>query len=172
MSDNSRIEWTESRSESSRLIPPNVVAADESPRSAVTVEQRERGTAPTLATHNGVRFSRSTQIVARPMLTCVLPPRQHLQILWPVVLLVAVDVMHDLATPQGATDALRCDESVLVHIATAVGHRMASTPHQYVSVGRDCAPAFPLGICRTDFADSIAHQSIIAIRRDQRAYQN
>lgn len=161
-----------SRSESSNSIASEVMATNESPRSAVAIEQRERRAAPARAGYIGIWLTRSAQVVTGAVLAGMLPARQHLQIFGSIVLLVAIDVMNDFATPQRAPESLRRDEAMLIHIAAAVGHRMAWTPDQNVSSGCNGPTAFPIWIGRAELSDSIAHQMIIAIRRDQHAYQN
>lgn len=72
--------------------------------------------------------------------------RKDFDVVGPVVLLVAVDVMHDLAGLEQAAQFLASHEPVLVHIAAAVGERVAVHLHQPVAATRKRPAALPVGV--------------------------
>jgi len=143
----SHIEWTDALGhETTGAIATHVVATDEASRPTRLVEQTELLAAPAFAANVGVGLAGPAQVVPRSMLARMLPTRQDLKVLPPVVELVAVDVVDHLASTQQPTQHLGCNEPVFVDVPPTVCHWVAWSLDQHVTVRRDRSTALPLGV--------------------------
>jgi hypothetical protein len=73
--------------------------------------------------------------------------REHLDVRPRVVRLVAVDVVHDLATPKRTAELRERNEAVLVRVPAHIGERVTDADlDQHVAVGRDGTSASPVRV--------------------------
>lgn len=77
------------------------------------------------------------------MLVPVLPNTHHDEILWPIVVFVAVQMMDVLATGQRAAKHLLCYDAMLIHVRLSLPNFQA-----YVTPWRGVPPTLPTGVTR------------------------
>lgn len=129
-----------------------VVPSDVPARAVLAIESGKHLTALTCTRSHWVALSRIAQNVyarlarATAMLSVVLPARDDLQVLGPIVRLVAVQVMHYIALLERPAEHLRRDQAVFVDVSANVGERMSGYSQQHVSMLSDGAPASPYRI--------------------------
>ena len=146
-------------------IATNVVPTHKPSWSTDTVKKMECRITTTLTIHDWIGLARATKVVTRPMLASMLPIRQHLKILWSIVMFVAIEVMDHFAATQWSIEHFRRDQPVLIDISARVGHWMFGALDEHVPARCDRAPASPVGVVRTrqttrfsSHADSIANR--------------
>jgi len=152
--------------EAAESVATDVVPVDVATGSAVVIEPDERGVASASTADQGVGFARPPQVVPAAMMRVMGSGiTENLQVLGPVVELVAIDVVHDLATAECSSQCLCRHLAVLVDVPTRVREGMAWKLQKDVPTGRDRAPALPVGVQPCGLA--LRHIESVANRMEQ-----
>lgn len=135
-----------------------IVAADESPGTPISIEQWQLGSTATSAVDQGVVFAGvSKSALATSVFNGVIMARGFdFQIFGAVIALIAVAMVNLLAALKGAPDHLFGDQSMLIHIAPAVRLGMTGALDQPIPVGCARATAFPIRVSVTRMYDAHA----------------
>ena len=166
MSDKTTIEWTDALHESSRRVPPCVVPGNEPAGASGVIVLKEPGSTPARASDLRIGLAGEPEIIpGLAMLHPVSCSRENFQILGPVVGLVLVAMVNNLAALKGASEHFRGNETVFVDIPANVGQGVPRDTEHHVTVARDDAATLPCGTLVPEL--NYSHALIVANRTDK-----